>query len=190
MPNKPPPGSVPGQAPPDIGSMMEAGMMQQAQAQHTNVPVVPEPSEAGQPQQTSFQHQQQPRDVGTLGEETKMMASDVVEGLKNLPFDIIRDILGLKREPKTPEELAQLQSFHQNYQNLDEQQQQVARQRLQAEAERKQLEEEEKLARKRQEEEAKKQADQQNFIPQGKVSGQAALDKMQQDRKGMGGASG
>lgn len=187
MINRPPPGSIPGQVPPDVASMMEAGFAQQAQQQKTNITQAPQ---LGNSQQASqpFQPQQTPRDVGTFTEEAQAAVTDVAEGMQNLVFDTVKDILGLKREPKDPEEQAKLKEFHQGWQQLTAEQQQVAKQRLQAEQQRKQMMQEEEEMRKQQEKQMKEQNELK--VPMGKVSGQAALDKMQQDRKGMGGASG
>lgn len=194
---KPPPGSIPGQIPSDVMSMMEEGMMQKAQGQKTAVPTAIQQSTSGSAQsptnlvstsQANFQHQQTPRDVGSFTDEAKAAVTDVAEGLFNFPLDILKNILGLNRDPKTPEEKAKLQQFHQGWQQLSQEQQQVAQQRLQAEAQRKEMMQQQEEAKKQQEEEMKKQ--QSIDVPHGKVSGQAALDKMQQDRKGMGGASG
>ena len=171
----------------DVMEMMEQGAMQQAQGQKTNVPTATQPADPKQSSQP-FQHQQKPRDVGTFQEEAKQAVADIAEGLRNLPFDIIKDILGLNREPKTPEEMAKLQQFHQGWQQLSSEQQQVAGQRLQAEEQRQEMFAQMEEEKKQQEDEAKKQND--LVVPQGKVSGQAAMQKMQQDRKGMGGASG
>lgn len=129
--------------------------------------------------QMGGQQQQQARPVGTIKEEAVMMVTDI--------FEAFKDALGLKRPPKTPEEQAKLQQFHQKWQGLDMEQQQVAQMRIQQEMQRKQMQEQEDAMRAQQEAQSK----QQGFsMPGGKVSGQGALDKMQQDRKGMGGASG
>jgi hypothetical protein len=184
---KPPPGSIPGQVPSDVASMMEAGFAQSAQQQKTNIQYAPQSSNQQQGSQ-SFQHQQTPRDVGTLTEEATAVVTDVAEGVKNLVFDSVKDILGLKREPKTPEEQAKLQHFHQGWQRLSAEEQLVAQQRLQAEQQRKEMMAQEEEMKKQQEAEMKKQNE--FVVPMGKVSGQAAVDKMNQDRKGMGGASG
>jgi hypothetical protein len=198
MINRPPPGSIP-MTPPDVTSMMEQGFAQQAQQQKTHITQAPNVSGQGTvqqigqqmgmpPSQPGFQHQHKPRELGTPVEELQMAGQDIVEGLQSIPQSFL-DLLGLKRPPKTPEEQAQLQQFHQRWQSLDAEQQQVAKQRIEAEKQRKEAEEEMERQKKAQEAEMKKQQAQ-NFIPQGKVSGQAALQKMQQDRKGMGGASG
>lgn len=200
---KPPPGSVPGMVPPDVSSMMAEGMMQKAQQQKTNIQQAAQQSSPSLAQQTGlspfqgqsgqqgnqgFQHQHKPRDLGSFTDEAKMAVSDIAEGVMSIPQAFL-DMLGLKRPPKTPEEQAKLQQFHQRYQQQTQEVQQITNQRVQAETQRKKAEEEQKEMMKKQQEEQKK-AESQSFIPHGKVSGQAALDKMQQDRKGMGGASG
>lgn len=201
MVNRPPPGSMPGMIPPDVASMMEAGFAQQAQQQKTHITQAPSSSGpslgqqlgmqqggASSPATQGFQTQHAPREMGSPVDEVKMAGSDIVESLMSIPQSVL-DMLGLGRPPKTPEEQSKLQQFHQNWKQLDAEQQQVAQQRIQAEQQRKEAEEEMERQKKEQEEQMKAQQNE-NFIPQGKVSGQAALDKMQQDRKGMGGASG
>jgi uncharacterized protein with von Willebrand factor type A (vWA) domain len=193
MPQRPPPGSMPGMVPPDVASMMEQGFAQQAQQQKTSIQQAPQLGSNANPLQQQpaqpFQHQQSPREVGTLTEEAKMVVTDVAEGVRDAAVDMVKDILGLRREPKSQEEVAKMQQFHQSWKNLDAQQQQAAQNRLRAEQQRKEMQAEMDKQKKEQEAAAKAQQDQ-NFVPHGKVSGQAALDKMQQDRKGMGGASG
>ncbi|MEO8582015.1 MAG: hypothetical protein ABI425_05595 [Patescibacteria group bacterium] len=195
MVNRPPPGSMPGMVPPDVASMMEAGFAQQAQQQKTSITQAP--AQSGQtlgqqtgmtPSQQGFQPQHTPRDLGSPTEELKMAASDVAESLVSIPQSIL-EMLGLGRPPKDPEEQSKLQQFHQGWQRLTADQQAVANQRIQAEKQRKEAENE--MAKQKKEQQAQQKAQQsQSFVPQGKLSGQAALDKMQQDRKGMGGASG
>lgn len=203
MINRPPPGSMPGMIPPDVASMMEAGFAQQAQQQKTNIAQAPQMQGQSLAQQAGltpsqqglggvagqgFQHQHAPREMGTPIEELQMAGSDFVEGLLSIP-QAIMDMLGLGRQPKDPEEQSKLKQFHSSWNQLDAEQQQVARHRIEAEKQRKEAEAE--MERQKKEQEAQLKAQQnQNFIPNGKVSGQAALDKMQQDRKGMGGASG
>lgn len=140
------------------------------------------------PNEQTFQHQQQPREVGTPAQEVQRVVNDVKDQLGQLPMEMIKDVLGIHRDPKSPEEVAKVRRFHQTWQQLDVDQQAVAKQRLHAEAERKRIIQE-KIELKK-EQEIKTVQQKQFTIPQGKVSGQAALDKMQKDRKGMGGASG
>lgn len=200
---KAPPGSMPGMVPPDVKSMMEQGFAQQAVKQKTNIAQAPSSSGPGVAAQAGltasqankpgapqgFQHQHTPRGMGTPTEEAKMAVSDVAEGLMSIPQSFL-NMMGLGRMPKTPEEKAQLQQFKQGWDQLTAGQQEASQQRIQAEKQRwdtmLEMEKQEKLQKKKMEE----QQNQQNFIPHGKVSGQAALQKMQQDRKGMGGASG
>lgn len=131
-----------------------------------------------------------PREVGTITEEAQRMVMDAAEGIGNIPQEMMQsvlDMLGLARPPKDPEEQAKLQQFFQNFQRLDAEQQQAFQMRMQQEAQRKEMlhqEEEMKAAQ-------EKQAQEQGLsVPGGKVSGQGALDAMNQQRKGMGGASG
>lgn len=171
-----PPGSMPSMPPSaDIGQMMMESMAKksgkQGQQQLQQQAMQQMSGQTGQAQQPK------PRPVGTPMEELKMAVGDIFEQFKFL--------LGLQRPPKTPEEEAQLQQFHQNWQRLDAEQQQVAQMRLQEEMQRKQMMEQEERMKKAQEEQMKQQQDLQ--IPQGKVSGQAAVDKMNQQRKGLGG---
>lgn len=170
-PKTPPPGSMPSMSLNEDAMEAMGNQMSQASGQ---LPV----NSGQQAQQPTAQ--QQPRDVLSVQQEVVRMGTDL--------FEAFKDSLGLGRPPKTQEELAQLQQFHQSWQSLDAQQQQAAQMRLQQEMQRKQMMEQEEEMKKA--EEAKKQQEEQVVIPQGKRSGQAALDKMMQDRKGMGGASG
>src|SRR5690606_11372208 len=103
-PKAPPPGSVPGMSPsPDMDAMMQQMMG------HKNS--TPGQSGAGQ----TTQSQQPPREVGTVPQEVALMGTDL--------FEAFKEILGLRRPPKTQEEIMQLQQFHQNWQRLDMEQQ-------------------------------------------------------------------
>lgn len=131
-----------------------------------------------------------PREVGTITEEAQRMVTDVAEGIGNIPQEMIQgvlDMLGLARPPKNPEEQAKLQQFFQNYQRLDAEQQQAFQMRMQQEAQRKEMIRQEEEAKAAQREQAEAQG---MSVPGGKVPGQGALDAMNQQRKGMGGASG
>lgn len=193
----PPPGSMP--MSPDVSSMMQSGMAQklagntgggQPSAQQMQSMQQAMGGKAGV-SGSQFQPQQTPRPLGTVQEEAQRAVTDVAEGIVNVPKEIVNDILtmlGLGRLPKTPDEQSQIQQFHQNWQRLDAEQQQVANMRIQEEMQRKEMirqEDEMKAAQ-------QKQAEQQDGLnmPGGKRTGQGALDKMQQDRKSMGGASG
>ncbi len=200
---KAPPGSMPGMVPPDVKSMMEQGFAQQAVKQKTNITQAPSSSGPGVAAQAGltasqankpgapqgFQHQHTPRGMGTPTEEAKMAVSDVAEGLLSIPQSIL-DMLGLGRPAKDPQEQAELKTFHERHKALDDQQKRVFDQRMEAEKQKKEADEEMKKQKELQKKKMEEQQNSQNFIPHGKVSGQAALQKMQQDRKGMGGASG
>ncbi|MCB9801332.1 MAG: hypothetical protein H6773_04055 [Pseudomonadales bacterium] len=95
--------------------------------------------------------QQQPREMGTIGEEVKRMGSDVVVGLKE--FFSFATWFGFDPKTMTPEEQQKLKTVHQNFQNLDEQQQRYVQERFQKEQQRKKMMEEE-AARRKQEDEA------------------------------------
>ena len=162
----PPPGSVPGMMP-----LPEEALMGHVMNQKSN---------SSTSQQSNFQHQQTPREVSTVADEVARMGQDL--------FAAFKDLLGLGRPPKTQEELAQLQQFHQTWEGLTAEQQAAAQERIQKELERTELVKQEDEMKKAQ---AEQEAQQDELvIPQGKVSGDAALQKMQQDRKGMGGVSG
>lgn len=166
----PPPGSLGGAPSPD-----QQQQLQQMMGQSTTVPSV-SPSTAA------------PRELGTPVEEAKRAVQDVAEGITQLPQEFLNGILasiGIQRAPQTPEEQAKLQQFHHNLQRLDAEQLQAFQMRMQQEEQRKEM--------LRQQDEMKAQQEQQAqgvSVPGGKRTGQGALDKLQQDRKGMGGASG
>lgn len=102
---------------------------------------------------TQKSQQQQPREMGTIGEEMKRMGGDVVKGLKEL-FSFAT-WFGLDPQTMTPEEQQKLKTIHQNYQKLDQEQQAYARQKYQEEQQRKKAQEEEAAMRRQQEEASK-----------------------------------
>ena len=194
---KPSPRAMPSLGQPDVSSMMQqlgqgakgkgqsgmpGGTAQQLQQLSTTGQ-----SGAQQGQQsTQFQPQQKPRAVGTFGEEVQRMGADVVQTI----YRNFKDILGLTRPPKTPEEAAKLKQFHQGWQRLTQAEQQEAQKRLQREHQRRQMQEQEEMAKKQKAAQEKAQRDSQISAP-GKKSGRArATQKLQDDRKRMGGASG
>ncbi len=179
----PPPGAMPSMMPsPDVASMMQQGMAQKmsggnpAQAQQ----MMGAMGGQGAPGTSGFQHQHTPREVTDFSDELKRAGQDLFESFKG--------ILGLERPPKSPDEVAELQQFHQKWQGLSAEQQSVAQERIQAEMQRKEMMRQEDEMKAQQE--AQEEQQNQLVTPHGKVTGQGALDKLQQDRKGMGGASG
>lgn len=118
-----------------------------------------------------------PRPVGSFKDEAERFVGDISDELLSLIFGT----LGLKRKPKTQEELAELQKFHQGWQQLDMEQQQVAHLRIQEEMQRKEMlrqEDEMKAAQKAQEKQH-----QDVSVPTGKQTGMDPVAKLQQDRK-------
>lgn len=175
-PHQPPPGAMPS---PDVASMMQQAMSQKSQ-QSGSSSMGQAPAGAGTQsgQPTTFQHQHEPRAVGSFSDEAERAIMDIYHQFK--------DLLGLRRPPKSPEEKAQLQQFHHKYQSLDAEQQQAFQLRMQQEQQRKEIIRQEEEAKAAQKAQAEAQSQELN-MPGGKVSGQAAMDKMQRDRKGLGG---
>lgn len=156
-------------------------------------PTLPPGTEGGQQGQSSkgtFQPEQ-PREVGTLGDEFRRSLSDVKKGLASW-FDL-NAFLGIN-PGDTPEEKAKKRSLHRRYQKLTQEQQQVAQKKYREAMQKKKMEQEEE-ARKKQEEEQKNaqpiaMPSSTKKGPIGPASGQSKKQKaqtmLQQSRMGIG----
>jgi hypothetical protein len=136
-----------------------------------------------------------PREIGSITEElVNRPAQDIFKGLKSI-FDL-NSLLGLPQAEDDPQTKARKQQMLQRYNKLSDEQQAVARQKYQESMQKKQAEEQEKQAKKQQEEQQKSQT---INVPSGTKKGpegpggskkQKAVNKLQQDRKTLGGPKG
>lgn len=140
---------------------------------------------------------QPPRELGTLGDELiKRPIKDIWHEIK--AFFSLNTWLGINPNTQDPAKQQKMAAVHKRYQQLDAEQQEVAKQQYQQELQRKKAEEEEK-ARK---EQAAKQQEQQSIAmpsspqkgPVGPSSGKSkksnAIAKMTQQRQTMSQAQG
>jgi CRISPR/Cas system-associated endonuclease/helicase Cas3 len=132
----------------------------------------------------------EPREVGTFGEEVKRGIGDVWQEVKE--FFSINTWLGIDPETMTPEEEAHAKQVHARYQQLDQEQQAVAKQMYQEKMQKKKMQEEEEKRKKQIEAQKKAQSVQ---MPSGPKKGAAgggkskkgrAMQKLQQDRTTIG----
>ncbi len=195
-----PPGSMSSQlGSPDVSSMMQQAMAQKGssgQASSGSGGQMPSMNNkqaqqmmkqmggkgAGQGQVAGAQ--QQARSVGSPLEEAKRMVTDVPKEIT----DNVTTILGLGKANIDPEKAAKMKQFHGKWQQLTQQEQMAAQERIQKEQARKQQMEQEEQMKKQKEMQEKQNKSLQ--MPTGKQSGQKAVQKMQDDRQRMGGASG
>lgn len=178
-------------SPGGLSEHMDDAAMQQAFSQKAGA------SQASQisPQQMAQaaaqkQAQQQPREMGTIGDEVKRMGGDLLKEMKQL-FSFAT-LFGIEPTTLTPEEQQKLKIIHQNYQKLDQEQQAYARQKYQEEQQRKKMQEEE-AARRRQQEEASQSQVVMPSSPKKGAQGpggskkQQATQRLQDKRKQMSG---
>lgn len=128
----------------------------------------------------------EPREVAKISEEAKRGVEDVWLEVKN--FFSVNTWLGIDPDKMSPEEEAQAKQFHARYQQLDQEQQAVAKQLYQEKIQRKRVQEEEDKRKKELEEE---QADQSIAMPMGPQKGaqggkqtkkQQVMTKIKKDR--------
>lgn len=132
-----------------------------------------------------------PREVGTLSEELiKRPAQDVVAGLKS--FLDVSELLGVKSEDD-PQTKARKKQIAHNFEKLEAEDQAFVRKKYQEEMEKKQREQQEEEERKRQAEAAQEQdlampsSPQKGPVGPGGQKKPAAVMKLEQDRKTLGG---
>ncbi|NCS97670.1 MAG: hypothetical protein GW762_03735 [Candidatus Pacebacteria bacterium] len=132
---------------------------------------------------------QQPREMGTIGDEVKRMGGDLLKEMKAL-FSFAT-LFGIEPSTLSPEEKEKLKIIHQNYQKLDQEQQAYARQKYQEEQQRKKMLEQEAAQRKQQEEAAQSQvimpSSPQKGAKQGGSQKQQTTQRLQDKRKTLGG---
>lgn len=172
------------QADPKAGQTSPAKKQQQAAAQQLQ-----QQQESGQTQP----QQQPPREVGTVKQEFQRMGADVKTQLRE--FFSINTWLGIDPETEDPEEIAKRKQVHQRWQNLNKEQQAVAKKMYQEELERKKQQREEEERRKQIKEQKAKEEVPMPSSPQkgpigpaaGKSRKKKAMQKLQQDRQGISG---
>jgi len=171
-----------------------ASQQKQLAQQQTQVGGTPDPSQKGTGQLPI--QDRQPREVGGILEETVTRpAQDVFQEIKQF-FDI-GTYLQIDPQTDTPEEQAKKKQLHARYEQLDEEQKQVAQRMFQEDQRRKKQEEEEVLQKKKMDEQQK-----QSFVmpsspkkgPVGPASGksnkQNMTEKLARDRQQMSQAQG
>jgi hypothetical protein len=133
----------------------------------------------------------EPREVGSIGEEAKRSVEDTWLEVKK--FFSINTWLGIDPETMTPEEEAKAKEFHARYQQLDQEQQTVAKQMHQEKMQKEKVKEEEEKREKEIEAQKKAQSVQMPSSPQkgavgpgGKSKKGQAMQKLQQDRTTIG----
>ena len=174
----------------------EAAMAQASkQKQLTQAQADPATTQAAA-QKAQAQVQKPPPEVGSLTDElVKRPAKGVWEELKK--FFSLNTWLGIEPpQLKTPEEQAKAKQIHQRYQQLDREQQEVARRRYQELMQKKKAEEEEKMRKKQLEEQKKAQEIQMPSSPKkgpigpGMSKKQKAQARLQQQMKTIGTVAG
>lgn len=178
----------------DESAMQQAGQ----QKQLTQAQADPATAKAAaQKAQSQVQGQQKPPpEVGSFTDELiKRPIKGVWEEIKK--FFSLNTWLGIEPpQIKTPEEQAKAKQVHQRYQQLDQEQQAVARKRYQELMQKKKAEEEEKMRKKQIEEQKKAQEVQMPSSPQkgpvgpGSSKKQKAQARLQQQMKTMGTVAG
>lgn len=131
---------------------------------------------------------QPPRDVGTIKDEVRYGFSDILRGLK--VFFNLNTWLGINPQELNPEQQAHAQQLHSRYQQLDSEQQMVAKQMYEERMQKKKIEQEEEERKKKIEEEQKSQTIEMPSGPKkgpiapasGQSKKQNALTKLKQDR--------
>lgn len=146
----------------------------------------------GKPQQNITHEPAKPREVGTLQQELiQRPAKDVVAGLASF-FDI-NSLLEISLEKDSPEVQAKKQQTLQRWNKLNQEQQAVAQELYRQEMKKKQQEQEEKQAQAQREEQAKQQSiavpssPQKGPVGPGGSHKAKAVQKLEQDRKSLGG---
>jgi len=174
---------------------LDEAALQQAGKQKQLTQAQADPSTAKAAAQAAQQSQGQqapPPEVGSLTDELiKRPIKGVWEEIKK--FFSLNTWLGIEPpQIKTPEQQAKAKQIHQRYQQLDQEQQAVARKRFQELEQKKKLEEEEKMRKKQMEEQKKAQEVQMPSSPKkgpigpGMSKKQKAQARLQQQRQTLG----
>lgn len=140
-------------------------------------------AQAAQAQQAS---KNPPREMGSIKDELKRGVTDILSGIKE--FFNINTWLGIKPENIDPQQEAQAKQLHSRYQQLDQEQQAVARKMYEEKMQKKKMEEEEAARKKQMEADQKAQSFEMPSGPQKGAKGQGgskkqkAMTKLKQDR--------
>lgn len=132
-----------------------------------------------------------PREIGSLTDELiKRPVTDIFNELKTF-FDL-NSLLGIKDPSKDPQTLAKKRQMMQKFNQLDAEQQQVAKQKYQERQARKQKQQEEEAMKKQREQQEKAASISVPSSPQKGPQGPGAkkpkaVMKLEQDRKSLGG---
>lgn len=138
------------------------------------------PGVAGQPVQ--------PREVGSIAEETKRGFSDIFKGIKE--FFNLNTWLGINPNKLDPAQEAQAKQLHSRYQQLDQEQQMVARKMYEEKMQKKRIQQQEEERKKQMEAQQQAQSVEVPSGPKkgavgpggGKTKKQNVLTKLKQDR--------
>lgn len=130
----------------------------------------------------------EPRPVGTIAEEFKTGISDIFQGIKE--FFSINKWLGVNPETLDPQQQAHAKQLHSRYQQLDQEQQMVARQLFEEKMQKKKIAQEEEARKKEIEAQQKAQSIEVPSGPKkgaegpggGKSKKQNVMTKLKQDR--------
>ena len=178
----------------DFGEQLDESAVSQAMQSKTVSQAATDPQTssalATKAAQQSSAQAPQPREIGTIKEElVTRPAHDILKGLASL-FDI-KTILNLNPQADTPEQQAKKKQLHQRFNQLTQEQQQVAQANYRREMERKKREEEEKQAQKQRDQQAAQSIAPPSSPSKGPAGPgakkPAAVDKLEQDRKTLGG---
>jgi hypothetical protein len=140
--------------------------------------------------------QNSPRPVGTFTQEAKRGVTDIIQGLKD--FFKLNTWLKINPENLDPQEQAKAQQLHTRYQQLDQEQQMVAKRMYEEKMQKKQIEQEEEEHKKQiqaqQEAQTLEMPQSTQKGPIGPASGkskkQNMLNKLKQDRTTLGNLQG
>lgn len=132
--------------------------------------------------------QAQPREVGSLAEEAKRGISDVFKGIRE--FFNINTWLGINPNKLDPAQAAQAKQLHSRYQQLDQEQQMVARKMYEEKMQKKRIQQQEEERKKQIEAQQAAQSVEMPSSPKkgavgpggGKTKKQNVLTKLKQDR--------
>ncbi len=130
----------------------------------------------------------QPREVDTIQEEAKRGISDIFKGIKE--FFSLNTWLGVNPNKLDPQQEAQAKQLHSRYQQLDQEQQMVARKMFEEKMQKKRIQEEQEQRKKQMEAEKSAQTFEMPSGPKkgavgpggGKTKKQNVLSKLKQDR--------
>ena len=145
-------------------------------------------AQAAQAQQLAGGQPKEPRPVGTFADEFKTGITDIFQGIKE--FFNINTWLGVNPDKLDPQQQAHAKQLHSRYQQLDQEQQSVARRMFEEKMQRQKMQQQEEAQRKQREADQKAQSIEMPSSPKkgaegpggGKSKKQNVMTKMKQDR--------